>query len=116
MQSIFLKIDNDLSLMAIPDTQAHLDGHPVLTYTYSIFKNPPTTGNFDSQQQDQLIQPDKKTNPDYMGTLTFEQPDKLFSYEADGLLSLSSDEVQQIIEQLTHHRENPNLWAINANH
>jgi hypothetical protein len=40
-----------------------MDGHPVLTYSYMLYK--------DGQE-------------DYPGKLIFEQPGKLFSYEADG--------------------------------
>lgn len=39
MQPIYLHVDNKLPLMIIPDSVAHIDGHPALTYTYVIYKN-----------------------------------------------------------------------------
>jgi hypothetical protein len=36
MTPLFLKLNNGTPLMIIPDTEAHLDGHTILTYTYSI--------------------------------------------------------------------------------
>ncbi len=38
MKPIYLTIDNSRKLMVVPDTAAHLDGHPVITQTYSIYK------------------------------------------------------------------------------
>jgi len=39
MKTLFIKLDAGLPLMVVPDTTAHLDGHTILTYTYSIFRN-----------------------------------------------------------------------------
>jgi hypothetical protein len=60
-----------------------MDGHPVLTYSYAIFKDP-NNGKNHLTHTESLLTPDKKNNPNYMGTLVFEQPGRLFSYEADG--------------------------------
>jgi len=111
MQPIYFEVADHLPLMIVPDADAHMDGHPVLTYSYAIYKNPHHGGDHFTNT-DRLLTPDKKTDPDYLGTLTFEQPGRLFSYEADGREELPGDVIQEVIEQITHYRENPNLWAL----
>jgi hypothetical protein len=37
MKPFYFKIENDLKVMVIPDADAHMDGHPTLTYSYAIF-------------------------------------------------------------------------------
>ncbi|MDB5130253.1 MAG: hypothetical protein JWR02_2 [Mucilaginibacter sp.] len=112
MQPIYLKADENLPLMIIPESDAHMDGHPVLTYSYCIFKDHSTDGNHYSLDKDQLLSPERKKDPNYLGTITFEQPGKLFNYTADGEHSLGSDEIHHIIEEITHYRENPGLWTL----
>ena len=109
MKPIYIKVNKNKPLMVIPDADGHMDGHPVLTYTYALYDY---NGNDPSPDMDTLLSPDRKDRPDYMGTLTFEQPGKLFSYAADGQQKLSSGELEEAIEQITHYRENPNLWVI----
>lgn len=98
-------------MMVIPDSDAHVDGHPVLTYTYSIYRS-----KYLDQKELVNIESNlhltKQDNPDYMGYITFEQPGKLFTYTADGQQELESNEVQEIIETITHYRENSQLWEI----
>jgi len=112
MKPIYLQVDDKLQLMIIPDSDAHVDGHPVLTYSYAIYKR--EQQRFDNEFIDtsRLLTPDKRNNPNYLGTLTFEYPGKLFTYAADGPGALSSAGVQELIEQLTHFRENPSLWSV----
>ena len=112
MQPIYLQIDNRLPLMIMPESDAHMDGHPVLTYSYAIYKDEPGDDDHHTIDTAALLAPDRKSNPNYMGVLTFEQPGRLFSYAADGPQELSGDEVQEVIEQITHYRENPALWRV----
>jgi hypothetical protein len=37
MKTLFIKLNDGMPFMVIPDTTAHLDGYTILTYTYSIF-------------------------------------------------------------------------------
>jgi hypothetical protein len=112
MKPIFITVTPKRPLIIIPDSQAHVDGHPVLTYTYSVYR--------DQQNGDREQLVDKETNlhlaknedPDYMGYITFEQPGRLFTYTADGSSELTSDEVEEIIEQISEYRDTPNLWQI----
>lgn len=39
MKTIFIKPGAGLPQMVIPDTTAHLNGHAILTYTYSVFRD-----------------------------------------------------------------------------
>jgi hypothetical protein len=112
MQPIYLQIDNNLPLMVVPESDAHMDGHPVLTYSYAIYRNENDIDNTHFVDTAEFLAPDKKTKQNYLGTIVFHQPGKLFSYQADGNEVLSRDEVEQIIEQLTHYRERPDLWKL----
>ncbi|GGB09554.1 MULTISPECIES: hypothetical protein [Mucilaginibacter] len=111
MKPFFITIAKNLTLLIIPDSDAHADGHPVLTYTYSIYRRDKSTlGKLN--QPDKLLQVNKKNNPDYLGYITFEQPGKVFSYVADGENELSPDEVLEVIEEINHFRDTPQLWII----
>ena len=111
MKPIYIEIDHHVPLMVMPEADAHMDGHPVLTYSYAIYRDAYQSENRFTDT-DRLLTPDKKTNPDYMGTLTFEQPGKVFSYEADGQHELPECAVEEIIERITHHGDNPALWSV----
>jgi len=61
-------VGNELPLMIIPDSQAYLDGHTVLTYTYSIYKNIQSAPN-DTFQQESELHLEKHKNPITWGIL-----------------------------------------------
>jgi len=111
MKPFFITTANNLSLIIMPESEAHADGHPVLTYTYSIYRRD-TTVVSSLNQPDKLLQLSKKDNRDYLGYITFEQPGKVFSYFADGEDELSSDEVVDVIDEINHFRGTPQLWTI----
>lgn len=107
MRPLFFITQNKLPLTIIPDTMAHVDGHPVLTFTYSIYKG----------QSEELLQ--ARTNrqhlenihdPDFMGVITFEAPGKMFTYTPHNGHSLESREVEEVIEFLNEFRDNPAHW------
>lgn len=110
MQPIFITVGT-VPLMIIPDSEAHANGHPVLTYTYSIYKDKKNNNNGLAGKENTLHLL-KKDNPDYMGFITFEQPGKLFTYTADGDIVLSGTEVEEIIELISHYRDTPAMWSI----
>jgi hypothetical protein len=112
MQPIYFEVDHHLPLMIVPDTNAHMDGHPVLTYTYAIYKDTTESKLHRVTNTDALLSPDKKKDPNYFGTLTFEEPGRMFSYEANGEAGLPEGIIQEVIEQITHYRDNPDLWAL----
>ncbi|MBD1392379.1 hypothetical protein [Mucilaginibacter glaciei] len=111
MTPIHFTVGNERAVKVIPNTQGQVDGHPVLTYTYNIYAD----SNFDDahtlQRQESELLLEKKLDPNYLGYITFEEPGKLFSYTADGYDDLTSGEVEEIIEHITHYRENPGMWA-----
>lgn len=109
MSAIFFSI-NSLPVMVIPDTQAHLDGHAVITYTYSIFKDTGISDPALEASKSSELHLTKHTDPNYLGYITFEDPGKLFTYTADGQKDLTADQVEEIIEQISHYRDNPDLW------
>jgi len=73
MKPIYITVGNELPLMIIPDSRAHLDGHTILTYTYSIYKNSKTASNNLVQQESEL-RLEKHKNINYMGYIIFENP------------------------------------------
>ena len=112
MKPIFLTVMDELPLMIIPDSQAHMDGHPVLTYTYSIYRDKRKEDNNAMIDVEALLSPEKKNDPAYMGYITLQQPGKLFTYTKDGKDTLTNDEVEEIIEQISEYRDSPQMWNI----
>jgi hypothetical protein len=112
MHPIYFTIGLELPLMIIPDTQAHLDGHTIITHTYHIYKQSEESPNRPLLRSMDSLGLNKNDNPDYMGYITFDVPGKVYSYTADGPAELESSEVRELIEHLNHFRDNPGLWPI----
>ena len=110
MSAMFFSIGTTLPVMIIPDTRASANGHAVITYTYSVFKDTSNGNPAFEHSKDSELHLGKHTDPNYMGFITFEDPGKLFTYTPDGKESLSSDQVEEIIEHISHYRDNPGLW------
>jgi len=110
MKALFFTLNNRKKIIVIPDTTAHVNGHPVLTYTYSIFLDNGLNPPLQVRNKESVLHLEKIDDPNYLGYITFERPGLLFNYTADGNNTLNSDEVQEIIENLTEVRENPSLW------
>ena len=96
--------------MIIPDTEAHLDGHTILTYTYSIFLDKKEEDIRQAIGKENALHLSKHTDPDYFGYISFEKPGALFSYTPDGKRNLTRTELEEIIERLTYIRNHPSLW------
>lgn len=101
---------NRKKIMIIPDTTAHVNGHPVLTYTYSIFLDNGANPVTQARTKESILHLEKISDPNYLGYITFEKPGQLFNYTPDSDNPLNSDEVQEIIENLTEIRDNPSMW------
>jgi hypothetical protein len=112
MTPLYFTVGNSLQVMVLANVDGHVDGHPVLTYTYNIYRNRDFEDAGMVRQREKELLLDKKTDPNYMGYLTFEDPGKLFTYTADGREELSSDEVTEIIENISHYRDHPGLWQL----
>lgn len=110
MSAIFFSIDSDMPIMVIPDTQAHANGHAIITYTYSVYRDTGAGNPALERSKEGELHLQKHTDPNYMGYITFEDPGRLFTYTADGKQELSSDQVEEIIEQISHYRDNPSMW------
>jgi len=86
-----------------------MDGHPVLTYNYNIFydsaKNNPAALLSKGEASDKL------TDPDYMGAISFEKAEQLFSYTPGVYRQLTRNEIEEIIEILTEYRNHPDKWG-----
>ena len=112
MKPFYFKIEQNVQVMVIPDAAAHVDGHPVLTYSYTLYEVPSGSPHPGSAYADALLTPDKRKNRNYFGTLVFDQTNGIYEYVCDGINELSGDQVQEIIQRITHYRENPTLWRI----
>jgi len=97
MSAIFFSIETDMPLMVIPDTRAQADGHAVITYTYSVYKDTSNGNPALERTKESELHLKKHTDPNYMGYITFEDPGRLFTYTADGKEDLNSDQVEEII-------------------
>lgn len=107
MSVFYFMIGSDLPVMVVPETRVYMDGHPILTHSYSLYKD----GSADDLED--VSSPDdqkKQTNPNYLGYITFEIPGRVFNYVPDGQQSLSREEVEQAVEQISHYRDNPDMW------
>jgi hypothetical protein len=109
MAPIFFTIGNELPIKVIPDTQAHLDGHTVLTYNYNVFYDDSKNDLLQLNDGNNTIT-DKMDDPNYYGCITFEKPGSVFSYAPGDQKELTQTEVEEVIEQLNHYRDNPALW------
>lgn len=112
MVPIFITIGDELPLIVIPDTQIQGDGHPILTYTYSIYQDKGNKKQQDFTKKKNEFHLEKHKDPNYMGFITFEDPGRLFTYTADGQLLLSPTEVEEIIEQISYYRDTPDIWEL----
>ena len=104
MAPLFFTLGNRLPLMIIPDTQAHLNGQTMLTYTYSIFLDIDKGDPKQSISKENFLHLDRIKDPNYYGFITLEKPGMKPIYKADGYKKLSSDEVAEIIERLSDKR------------
>lgn len=112
MKPIFMTVGQQLHLMIIPDADAHANGHPALTYTYSIYKNQENGNGISLGIKESSLHLEKKNDNSYMGFIAFEQPDKSTTYYKDGTHELTSTELDEVIEQINHYRGTPAMWSI----
>ena len=110
MNPLFFKLKDHLPLMVIPDTQAHLDGHAIITLTYSIFFDADDADPAFIESKENNLHLENNNDPDYYGNLTFEKPGQLFTYTSGRQRNLSSEQVNELIEHLSHIRDNPANW------
>jgi len=96
--------------MVIPDTLAHLDGHSILTFTYSVFLNKGDGNPRPGLSKESTLHLGEITDPDYYGYITFEKPGRQYAYTADGALELTADEITELIKHISHVRDNPAGW------
>lgn len=109
IRPIYLTI-GEQRLLIIPDTQAHLDGHIILTHTYQIYKQSGILINNEFFAREEKLAVPDKNNPDYMGYLVFDIPGKLFSYYPEGPIELRNEDLKELISNLSEYRDNPGLW------
>jgi hypothetical protein len=109
MQPYYFTTQSNLFLTIIPDTMAHIDGHPVITYTYSIYHGH-SEKRLPVRESRQHLE--KIHDPDYMGMITFEEPGKRFVYTPHGHHPLETEDVIEIVEYLSEIRNNPSYWRL----
>lgn len=110
MTPIFFTVGNEKPVKIIPNIQAQVNGHPVLTYTYNIYNDGGLDDKAKLRTQESELLLEHKLDPSYLGYITFEDPGKIFTYTADGNDVLSAAEVEEIIENISHYRDHPGLW------
>jgi len=110
MKPLYFTVAQNLKLMIIPDTQAHLDGHTIITHTYSVFRDTGSGNPLLARSKESTLHLERIDDPAYYGFITFEKPGALFTYTADGQQDLQPEEVNELIEHLSNVRDNPPLW------
>jgi hypothetical protein len=108
MKPIFLTVASNLNLMVIPDSEIHLDGHIILTYSYNIYLISRGSGylEWNLKNEAELA---IAGNTNYLGVIMSDSPG-VYSYDATGPLELSTEEVNDLIKQIDHYRNTPSLW------
>lgn len=98
--------------MIIPDTEGHIDGHPVLTHTYSMYRitdgHPFTRREIDNKKSKLHLAENK--DEDYLGYISFDVPGKVFTYIPADYNTLNRTEVEEVIEEITDYRDDPKRW------
>lgn len=113
MKPFFVTIaPRSLHLIIMPETETRMDGHPIITYSYSIFRREPSALNIRPSELNLHLPLKKKGNPDYLGYINYEEPGKIFSYNAEGEYALSREELEDVIEEINRYRSTPELWEI----
>jgi hypothetical protein len=111
MQALHITIDSYINLVIIPDSEAHVNGHPILTYTYSIYRNDETLPRkFNIREKNSKKHLEKQEDESYLGFITFELPGKIFTYTPNGLHRLSTEQIEQLVEEISHLRDSPSKW------
>ena len=111
MKPIFVTVNNILEIMVVPDSEVHLDGHPIITYSYNLYLMSRNASNDKCNLEDQaeLARP-SKTN--YMGVI-FSNATGVYTYDTNGPLELSEKELNEVIQKIDDYRNSPSLWHLN---
>lgn len=112
MQPIHITVGAKRALLVIPDSQAHLDGHTILTYSYNIYREKSGMDAKEITRKEAALHLEKKNDPDYLGEIIFELPGRIFNYVDDGPQRLSTDEVEEAIEQISEYRDDSSRWKL----
>jgi len=108
MNPIVVTIDNNLKLLVVPESEIHLNGHAILTYSYNIYliSRNATDEKCNSSNQIEFEIP---RNTSYLGVIMSASPG-VYTYDATGPLELSKNEVNKLIEHIDNYRNTPSLW------
>lgn len=96
--------------MVIPDTAAHLDGHTIITHTYSIFFDTGLGNPLIARSKENTLHLELINDPSYLGYITLELPAGKVLYTADGAEELTLNEATEAIQYIMDVRRNPALW------
>lgn len=108
MNPIFISVDS-LALKIVPEVKVHMDGHPIIAYTYFLFKDVEAYGEISVAARLKNEQMNA-ANPNYFGFITFDVPGKIFTYTSNETNELQTEEIEQVIEQISYYRDHPELW------
>ncbi|GAB2704773.1 hypothetical protein GCM10027037_32890 [Mucilaginibacter koreensis] len=111
MTPIYIKVDS-LPLKIVPDVKMMMDSHPILTYKYYLFRDVEAIAEI-TEAERLMNQQLTAENGNYFGYIIFDKPGQIFTYTSNEKHELLTEEVEQIIEQLTYYRDHPELWKEN---
>lgn len=122
MKYLMFNFKSGVPMIIKPDIDAHMNSHPIITWTYSVFRNQnvfyedvemPTPvliedGRLKLMQNGEDL--DKKLEEGYIGFMTIEEPDGKITYTHEGEDDLNPDEIEEVLDQIEHYRNNSGLW------
>jgi hypothetical protein len=112
MKPFFVTVAYNLHLAILPETELRMDGHPIITYSYSIFKRVKSALNIKPAAAEIRRLFKKNGNPDYLGHINCEVPGTVFNYITDGEDTLTRREIEQVIDEINRYRDSPATWDI----
>jgi hypothetical protein len=113
MKPWYFTLKSGRNLMVLPNAEVEHDGHPIISYHYNIFRSDPDINLPEPLSNPEPSFPDK-TDPDFLGYISFEKPGQQYSYTSESEWALDRWEIAEIIDMINHVRENPELWQIDG--
>lgn len=111
MKPIYLTVGHQ-PLLIVPETQAHLNGHTIITRTYFLYKQSGLLINHELIGQEEKLGVPDFGDPDYYGYLEFDIPGKLFTYYPEGLAKMDQFDLNELVEHLSGFRDDPGRWPV----
>ena len=99
MHPIHITVGAKRELFVIPNSQAHLDGHTILTHSYNLYQDKASIDAKEITRKEAVFHLEKKKDPNYLGEIIFELPGRIINYVDDGTARLANTILYFTLEQ-----------------